>query len=230
MSTEQTTAYPKLQQGLSSPLYDSKRSRNRETSSPSRSICRYLKVSIWHSEAMYALPCAGQARFLYLYLLTGPHTLGYHVPGIYQVGKQALREATSLNAQEFSKAMIALRDRAGMQTDFVRGLIWLPSALEHLGPPANPNIVRGYCKAIQSMPKSRLLKEAIAAYGPFLANLGEDFVKPFAERFPEVQQMISKPLNIDKREDKKEIQKKENPIPTNKGNVAHIRSILKNLS
>lgn len=194
----------------------------------SRGVCRYLKVSIWHSEVMYALPQKGRARYVYIYLLTGPHTLGYHVPGLYPLGKHALMESLSLGPQEFSKIMAILSAATGLKADFQRGLVWIPSALEHLGPPANPNIVRGYCRAIQAMPKSELIADAIAAYRPFLAGLGHIFLKPFENHFGTVPQTISKPFGIDKREEIKEIQSDEQTIDHERG-LAHARAIMESL-
>jgi hypothetical protein len=137
---------------------------------------------------------------LYLYLLTGPHTLAYHVPGLYLVGRQALREGLRLSPQEFSRALANLAEHAGLKADFCRSVLWLPSALDHMGPPANPNIVRGYVRAIQSMPKSPLRSDAIAAYGPFFAAMGPSFFEPFADGFPEVSQTVSKPFSKEKRQ------------------------------
>jgi hypothetical protein len=191
----------------------------------SRGVCRYLKVSMWHSEIMYALPQKGRARYVYLYLLTGPHTLGYHVPGLYQLGKHALMESLSLGPQEFSKVFTILRETTGLKTDFERAVVWIPSALEHLGPPANPNIVRGYCRAMQAMPKSDLIEEAIAAYRPFLASLGHIFLKPFENHFGTVCQTVSKPFGIDKREEIIDIQS-EGEIVDHERGLAQVRAIM----
>lgn len=190
----------------------------------SRGVCRYLKVSLWHSEVMYKLPQKGRTRYVYLYLLTGPHTLGYHVPGLYQLGKQALRETLELGPQEFATVLQNLRDAAGLKTDFSRGMLWIPSALNHLGPPSNPNIVRGYCRAIQAMPKSDLFADAIAAYRPFLGSLGPIFLKPFEEAFGS----LSKPFGIDKREEIIDIQGEGETIDHRSG-LTNARAILDSL-
>lgn len=194
----------------------------------SRGICRYVKVAMWYSEAMYALPQKGRTRLVYLYLLTGPHTLGFHVPGLYQVGKQALREALSLGPQEFSTVTQALRECVGMKTDFDRGMVWLPTALEHLGPPANPNIVRGYCRALLAMPKSPLILDAVAAYRPFLGSLGKVFLKPLEDAFPTVCQTTAEPFRIENREEIKEIQSASEMSPQ-EGGLVNIRAILESL-
>ena len=157
-------------------------------SAAARGICRYLKVSTWRSEAMYRLPTDGHARLLYLYLLTGPHTLACHVPGLYQVGRESLREELRLKPSAFNKALKSLTENLGAQTDFSRSLAWIPSALEHLGPPANPNIVKAYCRALADMPASPLVTTAIFAYDAFLETLGDSFLKPFRNRFPWVCQ------------------------------------------
>lgn len=156
----------------------------RAGSAKSRGTCRYLKVAFWHSDAWHAIGAAGHGRLLYLHLLTGPHTLSYHVPGLYHVGKEALKEAMGLRPREYKRAVAQVLEKVGMQMDARKGLIWLPSAITHLGPPANPNIVRGYCRALGAMPHSPLIAEAVTAYLPFLLSLGRAFWEPLATAFP----------------------------------------------
>lgn len=168
----------------------------------SRGICRYLKVSMWRSEAMYRLPNQGDARLLYLFLLTGPHTLTCHVPGLYQVGKESLREELRLKGPVFRRALSDLEKSVGLKTDFHRSLVWAPTALDHLGPPANPNIVLSYCRALSQMPESPLVLTAIEAYGPYLAVLGESFSKPFRNHFPMVSRTVSKPFTKEREREK----------------------------
>lgn len=168
----------------------------------SRAICRYLKVSVWESDDMYALPAKGQSRLVFLYLMTGPHTLSLHVPGLYSIGPQALKERLAMSGQQFAQAIATLQSAVGLKTDFARCLIWMPSALKHMGPPANPNIVRSYCRGLQLAPKSELREEAIQSYAPFLAGLGHHLLKPFAECFPMVCQTLSKPFRIEKEKER----------------------------
>lgn len=153
-------------------------------SARSRGVCRYLKVAMWHSDVWHAISHKGHSRLLYVYLLTGPHTLCYHVPGLYLVGLDALREALGLQRREFAKAVAELKEAVGIEVDVRKGLIWVPTAINHLGPPANPNIVRGYCKALASMPQSTLIDATIATYETFLFSLGRPFWQPLADRFP----------------------------------------------
>lgn len=114
-----------------------------------------------------------------------------------------------MSGQQFAQAIATLQSAVGLRTDFARCLIWMPSALKHMGPPANPNIVRSYCRGLQLAPKSELREEAIRAYAPFLAGLGHHLLKPFTECFPTVCQTLSKPFRIEReREREKE---KESP-------------------
>ena len=92
-------------------------------SARSRGTCRYLKVSTWHSDTWRAIPAKSQARLLYLHLLTGPHTLAYHVPGLYQVGQHALCEAMELRRREFTTAMKTLIASAGVRIDRGKGIL-----------------------------------------------------------------------------------------------------------
>ena len=165
--------------------YEDKQTGLLAGSALSRGICRYLKVSLWHSDAWHSIPRKGHARLVYLHILTGPHTLAYHVPGLYQVGQRALQEVLDLGRREFGVAIRVLAAGIGLQVDVRKSMIWAPSAIDHLGPPANPNIVRGYCRALRTMPQGPLTLQAIAAYEPFLKSLGREFVEPFWKAFPE---------------------------------------------
>ena len=160
----------------------------RAGSAAARGICRYLKVAMWRSEGMYRLRGQGDAQLLYLYLITGPHTLSCHVPGIYQVGRETIREELSLKLARFNRALLGVTNELAVETDFNRSLVFAPTALDHIGPPANPNIVRSYCQVLSNMPASILVEKAIRTYGPFLASLGPSFLKPFRDRFSMVWQ------------------------------------------
>lgn len=172
-------------------VYTDELTGERAGSAASRGICRYLKVSVWRSEAMYQMPADTHARLLYLYLLTGPHTLSCHVPGLYQVGRESLREELRLKPRAFNSALQSLVSTLGVETDFSRCIAWVPSALEHLGPPANPNIVKSYCRAFTEMPVSPLVSTALRAYAFYLSDLGAIFLKPFQDRFPNVARTMS---------------------------------------
>lgn len=178
--------------GAQKSVYTDELTGERAGSAASRGICRYLKVSVWRSEAMYQMPSDNHARLLYLYLLTGPHTLSCHVPGLYQVGRESLREELRLKPRAFNFALQSLVSTLGVETDFSRCIAWVPSALDHLGPPANPNIVKSYCRAFTEMPASALVATALRAYETYLSSLGPSFVKPFRNRFPNVSQSMHK--------------------------------------
>jgi hypothetical protein len=54
-------------------------------------------------------------------------------------------------------------------------LIWVPSALRLIGPPANPNVAKGYARSLAQLAMSPLVAEAMQAYRTFLKPFGEAF-------------------------------------------------------
>lgn len=146
-------------------------------------ICRYVSAGITCSVEYRALSCDGPSRLLFLFLLIHPHGGSFHVPGLYKVGPDTLRETSALPRKAFQKAFAELHDRGLLRSDKDSQLVWLPSALHLMGPPANPNMVRGYCRSMQHMPECSLLDDALRAYGLFLTEIGDNFFEPFAEAF-----------------------------------------------
>ena len=123
-----------------------------------------------------------------LFLLIHPHGGAFHVPGLYQVGPSALQEVCRLPARSFVRAYAELRQNRIIRVDSTVHLIWMPAALSLIGPPANPNMVKGFCRSIRQMPACPLLDEAIAFYRAYLSKFGQSFIKPFAEAFDPVEE------------------------------------------
>lgn len=105
------------------------------------------------------------------------------MPGLYKVGPETLRETSGLPKKAFQKAFKELHDSMLLRSDKDSQLVWLPSALYLMGPPANPNMVKGYCRSMQHMPKCALLDDALLAYAYFLTNIGTNFLEPFQDAF-----------------------------------------------
>jgi hypothetical protein len=159
--------------------------------SNAKPICRYVNASLFTSPEYLALSQDGSARLLLLYLLIHPHGGAFHVPGLYQVGPSTLRESCRMPARSFSRAFAELQEKRIIRIDSVVRLVWMEAALRLIGPPANPNMVKGFCRSIIQMPSCALLEEAIASYGTFLTRLGPSFFKPFAEAFSPGSEIVS---------------------------------------
>lgn len=154
-------------------------------------ICRYVNTGIFSSPEYLALSQDGTARLLMLFLLIHPHGGAFHVPGLYQVGPSALQEVCRLPARAFARAYAELQQSRIIRVDSAVRLIWMPAALSLIGPPANPNMVKGFCRSIRQMPACPLLDEAIAFYRTFLHKFGQSFSKPFAEAFDLVEETVT---------------------------------------
>lgn len=146
-------------------------------------ICRFISAGVTCSPEYRSLGAEGPSRLLFLFLLIHPHGGSFHVPGIYKVGPEALRETCGLPRRTFTRAFAELHERNIVLSDKEAHLLWMPAAIYLMGPPANPNMVKGYCRSILQLPSCELLDIAIAAYRRFLADLGPSFVQPFDEAF-----------------------------------------------
>jgi hypothetical protein len=146
-------------------------------------ICRYISAGITCSDEYRALSIEGPTRLLFLFMLIHPHGGSFHVPGLYKVGPDTLRETSALPKKIFQKAFAELHEQGLARSDIRSQLVWVPSALHLMGPPANPNMVKGYCRSMQHMPKCPLLDDALIVYARFLAEIGPNFLSPLVEAF-----------------------------------------------
>ena len=148
-----------------------------------RPLCRPIHTGIFQSPEYRKLPEDGSARLLYFCLLIHPHGGTFHLPGLYNVGREALREVISLSKKAFTKALADLIDEHIIRSDEDHRLFWVPSALRLVGPPQNPNVVKGYARSLAQLNPSPLVKLAIQSYLTFLAPFGSSFLEPFAKAF-----------------------------------------------
>lgn len=159
-----------------------------------RALNRFVSTALFHSPEFLSLPEDGQSRFLFVFLLLNPLGGTFHTPGIYQVGPEALREAARMPRRAFQAAFENLLSKRVIEVDPHWRLIWLPVALELMAPPANPNVVKGICRSIGSLPSCGLLDKAKGAYRELLETLGEQFVEPFRDLFENPSESLPHPL------------------------------------
>ena len=157
----------------------------------SKPICRFISAGVTSSLEYRSLSAEGPSRLLFLFLLIHPHGGSFHVPGLYKVGPEALRETCGLPRRAFTRAYAELREKSIVQSDQEIQLLWMPAALRLMGPPANPNMVKGYCRSILQLPSCDLLDAAIDCYRGFLTELGPSFVQPFEEAFGNPSERVS---------------------------------------
>lgn len=151
-----------------------------------RPICRSVHTGFFQSKEYRSLPSDGHARLLLLCLLIHPHGGTFHLPGLYHVGPETLREAASMPRRNFTKGLGDLVQGGLLNLDEDSRLIWIPVALKLVGPPGNPNVAKGYARSLGQLPASPLVAEAVEAYREHLQAFGEAFLEPFAKAFETV--------------------------------------------
>lgn len=142
-------------------------------------LYRKLSASVWGDERFRRLSKPKpNAQFLWIYLLTGPHTTP--LPGLFVAGQRQLAEALEWPPAALCTCLEELTTPGMVRADWTARVVWIPNALRH-NPPDNPNVVRGWRKMFALLPECDLTREAAQAFRVFLANLGEPFAEPFSK-------------------------------------------------
>src|SRR5438876_4827162 len=103
---------------------------------------RKIDVRMWGDAKFRTLsPSSPSAQFLWLYLLTGPHTTS--LPGLCVVGEAALAEALQWELKDFRKAFSEVSEKGMAKADFSSRVLFIPNAIKY-NQPENPNVVRGW--------------------------------------------------------------------------------------
>lgn len=144
-----------------------------------RESVRYSKVDrrAWRDAKFRALSAPGpSARYLWLYLLTGPHNGS--IPGVFVLSYAAagaeLGWSTSQTRTKFGEV-----EAAGMaKVDRETWLVWLPKALEH-NRPESPNVVVGWRTLWAELPECQLKNEVATTLREQLALLGRAYSEAF---------------------------------------------------
>ena len=133
-------------------------------------IYRKIEVKIW-SDAKFMqlskLQPSGQA--LFLYLLTGPHT-GI-VPGLFRAGYAAMAEDLGWDIDAFRFAIGEAKALGIVLADPEAKLVWIPNAVKY-NPPTSINIIKGWAKAVETLPQCTLLTTAIEHIREYLHSFG----------------------------------------------------------
>ena len=145
---------------------------------------RPVFIRLWQDEKFLAL--SQDARYLWLYLLTGPHTC--QIPGLSCAGERGLAESLGWELKAFREAFLQIERKAMVEVDWKACVVWLPSAIKY-DPPSSPNVVKSWPKAVQMIPPCDLRDRAIVRLGRFLRaeDFAEAFSKAFTKAFPSVR-------------------------------------------
>jgi len=66
----------------------------------------------------------------------------------------------------------------------------VPSALRLIGPPQNPNVVKGYVRSLAQLNPGPLIDLAVRSYILFLKPFGSQFVEPFLNGFETIAESL----------------------------------------
>lgn len=125
-------------------------------------------------------PCG---RYLWLYLLTGPHTTP--LPGISVIGEAALAEAIGWPLTGFRRAFAEIEKQGMVKSDWRARVVVLPNAIEYNWP-ENPNIIRGWARYWDSVPECQLKNDAALSISKSLQvkpNLAATFAETISAWF-----------------------------------------------
>jgi hypothetical protein len=122
-------------------------------------MARYRKVDprMWGDAKFRAM---GQnAKFLWLYLLTGPETTS--LPGLIVGGQAHFAEALGWPAEAFQEAFGEVFAKGLAKADWDARLVWVRNAVRY-NPPESPNAVLGWRDHWDNIPECQLKVEAFA--------------------------------------------------------------------
>ncbi|KVT60627.1 hypothetical protein WK55_09790 [Burkholderia ubonensis] len=144
-----------------------------------KNVGRYRKVytCLWADEKFSELvPLAPGGQALWLYLLTGPHTLP--IPGVYAVSEATIADRLHWRVEAVRKSLDEIIALGMVMFDRRHGLLFIPNAM-HYDPPANPNVVRSWGKLWGELPECDLKRIAYDALRTLVVQRGENFTYAF---------------------------------------------------
>jgi hypothetical protein len=148
-------------------------------------MARYRKVDIrmWGDEKFRSLSRPSpNGQFLWIYLLTGPHTNG--LPGVFDTGAASLSEALNWPVTSLKRCLAPILARRMAVYDERHHLFWIPNAIRY-NLPSSPNVIRSWSKTWDELPECLLKARAREGLRKGIAEaLGEAFVRAFDEACP----------------------------------------------
>lgn len=144
------------------------------------SLYRKVHVQMWGDAKFRRL--SQNAKFLWLYLLTGSDTCP--IPGVIVAGRAALAEAVGLSPEAFREAFREASSQGMVKADWEARVVWLPKAVKH-NPPESPNVVRSWQTHWELVPECALKGEIYASLSAAMEGKHQAFREAFRKAFPE---------------------------------------------
>lgn len=130
----------------------------------------YRRVSVNTWERLRGVSDAG--RLAYFLIRTGPMTSP--IPGITVAGRASLAEGLDWPVKKMGRALTELEEAGLIQQDAAARLIWAPHASVEASP-ANPNIVKSWCRYWALVPDCPLKAAIYAELWRGIAGRGDEF-------------------------------------------------------
>ena len=141
-------------------------------------MARYRKIDprIWGDEKFRRLSL--EARYVFLHLLTGPHTT--NLPGLANVGFAGLAESCEMEAEAFGEAFGEVLREGLAKADLAARVVSVPNAPKY-NRPESPNVVKSWAAQFDEISECALKYE----HGRVVKDFLKGFKKDFDEAFPE---------------------------------------------
>jgi len=143
-------------------------------------MSRYTTVEsiIWHDEKFRSLP--EDARMLFLYLLTSPHS---NMLGIFYLPKLYACSDLQWEPERYQRGIDTLCDTLLIEVD--KDIVWIKNYLKH-NPIKGPKQITGAVNKLMTLPDTKLI-------GPFMKNLEKHLLEDDVKLFKE---LYTKPYDI----------------------------------
>lgn len=122
------------------------------------------------------------AKFLWLYLLTGPHVTS--LPGLFTIGRSALAEAMGWTTRRLDERLDELtkthpdHPHPMVKVDWKSRVMWLPNAAKH-NRPTHPRTIDGWRGHVACIPECSLKHEAVANLRQYVVSWGREYLIKF---------------------------------------------------
>jgi hypothetical protein len=168
-----------------------------------RAPFKMIETRIWTDEKFVKLsPVQPSGQSLFLYLLSGPHTLQPRmVPGVFSVSRAALAEKLGWSIEAFDACFDEISRLKMASADWEHQILWLPNVLKR-AMPRSPSNVAGWRAGWETLPDCELKRRIHRAIEPTIKNLGEQFALAFDAALRPVAGVSTKQTKVKKGGDK----------------------------
>lgn len=143
-----------------------------------------IERGLWGDKKFRTLsPSQPSAQFLWLYLLTGPHTT--NLPGLFQIGIGSISDNLKWPYEKTKECVQEIIDSGMAFYDHDSLVMLLPNSILY-NYPRNPNVIIGWRKTWDLIPESPLRDFFLYIIGGVISAHIKKLYSTFSTTFPEV--------------------------------------------